>query len=95
MPYYLIVNAEVTDPAQYARYRDMAGPIVQAYGGRYLVRGGETKVFEGAPPGGRIVLLEFPTKAQAEAFYSSPEYTRARQVRQGAASMNMLGVQGV
>jgi len=35
-------NIEVTNPAGYEEYKKLAGPAVEACGGRYLVRGGKT-----------------------------------------------------
>ncbi|TMG85916.1 MAG: DUF1330 domain-containing protein [Betaproteobacteria bacterium] len=43
----------------------------------------------------RVVVLEFPSLEQARAFYDSPEYVAARAVREGAAQMNLVAVEGV
>ena len=46
---YVIVDMDVTDPDRYAAdYVPLSGPSVEAAGGRYLARGGETAVLEGA-----------------------------------------------
>jgi uncharacterized protein (DUF1330 family) len=47
MPGYVIVEIDVTDPEGYEEYRRLAAPTVEAYGGRYLVRGGRTETLEG------------------------------------------------
>ena len=44
---YVIVDINVTDPVQYEQYRALAGPAVEAGGGRFIVRGGATEVLEG------------------------------------------------
>jgi len=89
MPAYVIVQAEVTDPARYAQYRALSGPAVEAYGGRFLVRGGTLEQLEGAWEVPRLVLLEFPDAATARRWYDSPEYGAARAARAGAARMTM------
>ena len=94
MPAYLIANAEVTDPAAYERYRSAVPAVIAQYGGRYLVRGGETDVPEGTFPGARFVVLEFPDIAAAGAFWRSPEYTEVKKLRDGAAQMNIAIVDG-
>ena len=71
---YLIAEIEVTNPTAYEQYRTLVGPMVTKYGGTYLVRAGKAEALEGAPPAGRLVVLEFPSYAQARAFYDSPEY---------------------
>jgi len=92
---YIIAQATVTDPAQYEGYKALAGAAVAQYGGKYVVRGGATHLLEGdwAPP--RLVILEFESVEQAKRFYDSPEYRAAREQRQGAATMNMLVVEGL
>ena len=82
MAAYLLVDCEVTDPKQYDNYKRLAQAAVAQYGGRYVVRGGET------------VVLEFPDLEQARRFYDSPEYRDARAARAGAARMNMVAVAG-
>ena len=95
MPAYVLVDAKVTDPAQYEEYRKVAPAAIARYGGRYLVRGGATTVLEGEWQPNRIVVLEFPDGDAARRFYDSPEYRAARALRAGAAAMNVIVVDGV
>ncbi len=94
MSAYLIAQARVTEPEHYETYKRLAQLAVEKYRGRYIVRGGATALLEGEwrPP--RLVILQFESADQAKAFYASPEYQSAKQARQGAASMNMLVVEG-
>jgi uncharacterized protein (DUF1330 family) len=39
MPAYMIVQLKVTDPDKFARYREAVPSVVEAFGGRYIVRG--------------------------------------------------------
>ena len=94
MAAYLLVDCEVTDPKQYDNYKRLAQAAVAQYGGRYVVRGGETVVLEGTWKPNRVVVLEFPDLEQARRFYDSPEYRDARVARAGAARMNMVAVAG-
>jgi uncharacterized protein (DUF1330 family) len=68
---------------------------VAAYGGRFLARGGAVESLEGGWSPQRLVILEFPSVAQAHAWIDSPEYARARALRQRSATSNMLVVEGV
>jgi uncharacterized protein (DUF1330 family) len=94
MPAYVIAETDVHDAAQYERYKAAAPATVAAYGGRYVARGGELRVFEGewAPP--RVVILEFDDLAAATRWYESPEYEAARKLREGAATFRVVAVQG-
>ena len=95
MSAYLIVDCTVTDPQKYEAYKGVAASAIERHGGRYLVRGGEAVVLEGTWRPNRVVVVEFPTLAQAKAFYDSPEYGAARALRENAAYMNLVAVAGV
>ena len=95
MPAYVIANVEVNDAAQYEHYKAAAEAAIAAHGGRYLVRGGASEVIEGAFPGSRFVVLEFPDLATAKTFATSADYAAAKVERAGAASMNMVIVEGM
>ena len=94
MPAYVVVQIDIHDPATYERYKAMAPPSIAAYGGRYVVRGGASEVLEGTwrPP--RLVVLEFPTVAQARAWWASSEYAPAKAVRQSCTQTEMLLIEG-
>ncbi|MGA2548829.1 MAG: DUF1330 domain-containing protein [Burkholderiaceae bacterium] len=94
MAAYIIAQVEVTDPSQYEEYRKWSTAAMKAHGVEILARGGRTERLEGRDPG-RVVVLGFPSFDAARAFYDSPEYERARRVREGAAIMNMLIVEGL
>jgi uncharacterized protein (DUF1330 family) len=95
MPAYVIVETDITDPEQYEKYKAASPGAVAAGGGRFLVRGGEVAVLEGDwhPP--RLVMLEFEDLAAAKAWYESDVYQEARKLREGAAHLRMVAVQGV
>ncbi len=95
MPAYVIVDIDVTDPVLYEPYKKMAAPTVAAYGGKYLARGGKNEVLEGDWQPKRLVILEFPSVAQAKAWVDSPEYRPAREMRHKAATSRMVVIEGV
>ena len=95
MPAYLIVETDITDPTQYEQYKAASPGAIAAGGGRFLVRGGEMAVLEGDWHPSRLVVLEFPDLEAAKAFYESDEYRAAIKLREGAANLRMVAVQGV
>ena len=95
MPAYLIVETDITDPEQYEQYKAASPGAIAAHGGRFVVRGGETAVLEGDWNPKRLVVVEFDDLEAAKRFYDSPEYRAAMKLREGAASLNMVAVEGI
>ena len=91
---YVIAEVEVTDPALYDEYRGKVQATVDAYGGRFLVRGGEAKRLEGNRPLRRLVVLEFPSVEQAQNWYDSKEYGPLKELRFRAANAHLTLVAG-
>ena len=92
---YIIANVSVTNAEQYETYKKLSTIAMQVHGAEVCVRGGKVDVLEGDWAPSRLVVLKFPSLQAAHAFNSSPEYTAARQSRQGAAVMRMVAVEGV
>jgi uncharacterized protein (DUF1330 family) len=95
MPAYVVVDIEVTDPEAYEQYKLLAPPAIARYGGRYLARGGKSTTLEGEWQPSRLVILEFESLEQIQEWWDSPEYAEARRVRAGAATMQMVAVEGI
>jgi len=91
---YVILQIEVTDSEKHAKYRQIATPIVESYGGKYLARGGKMEVVEGESLP-RIVIVEFPSVERFKSFYNAPEYQEAKALRRSATRGNMLVIEGV
>jgi uncharacterized protein (DUF1330 family) len=95
MPAYVIVETGITDPERYEQYKAASPAAVAAGGGRFLVRGGELVVLEGDWQPSRLVVLEFEDLAAAKRWYASEVYQEAKKLREGAAHLRMVAVQGV
>ena len=94
MPAYVINDMDVTDPQLFEEYKKLSPPTVAQYGGKFLARGGRTETLEGAWSPRRLVILEFPDMASAQAWSDSPEYAPARRLRQRASNSNIVLVEG-
>ncbi len=95
MPAYVIAKVWVEDKEGYERYRQMVGPTIEQFGGRFLARGGEAEVLEGGPCPDRVIVLEFPDYESALAWYSSPEYAPAKNQRIKSSEAELIVTQGV
>ena len=86
MSAFLFLDTVIHDTAAYEEYKRLAKPIVEHYGGVYRVRGSELDVIEAdrwQPT--RIVIIEFPSRAQARAFIDSDEYATVKPIREKSA----------
>ena len=95
MSAYVIVNIEVNDPQQYEVYKSMAPASIEAYGGKYIVRGGPIDILEGRWTPRRVVILEFPDKRAAHLWWNSSEYAEAKAMRNGCAYAEIVVVEGL
>ncbi len=96
MSAFIIVDTKIEFPDAYEEYKALAKPIAEKYGGIYRVRGGDMTVFENdlwSPT--RMVVIEFPDMASAEAFYNAVEYEPVRAIRRSNAKCSMVLVDGV
>ena len=95
MPAYVIVNVNIHEPIEYEEYKKLTPASVEAFQGRFIVRGGATEVLEGSPQPGRIVVIEFPNASLAKSWWSSSEYAVAKAIRQRTATTEMILAEGV
>ena len=92
---YMIADVTVTDPEGFEEYRKLVSATIEAYGGRYLVRGGATEPVEGDWNPNRLVILEFDSVEQAKAWYYSDEYAGPKEMRHNSATTNATFVEGI
>lgn len=95
MPAYIVVEIEVNDPVRYEDYKAMVPPSLEAYGGRFIVRGGKVETLEGDWAPKRFVIVQFPSVERAKAWWDSEEYADAKALRQATAKTQMIVVQGI
>jgi uncharacterized protein (DUF1330 family) len=95
MPAYVIAETDITDPERYEHYKAASPGAIAAGGGRFLARGGELAILEGDWQPSRLVVLEFEDLAAAKHWYESEVYQAAKKLREGAAHMRVVAVQGV
>ena len=94
--YYLLVDVDIHNIDEYKKYLDKVKPMVEKYGGKYLIKGGEIDAKETdlwKPT--RIVLVQFPNKISALNWYNSEEYRPLKNLRLNNATSNILFIEGV
>ncbi|GHA40851.1 hypothetical protein GCM10008927_01350 [Amylibacter ulvae] len=93
---YCMVQINVHNAEEYAKYAELAGPAVAKFGGEFLARGGRCLTKEG-PEQLRNVIVKFPDYDTAVEFYESPEYKEALDfaLADGVSTRNYTIVEGV
>ena len=94
MSVYIIIDIVVIDQGLYEEYVVRVPAVVEQYGGRYLVRGGEVVALAGGWQPERIVVLEFASSDQAQDYLTSPEYLALAPLRQKSITSRAIIVPG-
>ena len=92
--YWIACYRSIKNPDALAAYAKLAGPAIQAAGGRFLARGTPAKTYE-AGLNQRVVVVEFDSVAQATAAHDSVGYQAALKELGSAAERDMRIVEGI
>ena len=94
--YVIAERLEQSDPSVFAAYGPLAAASIAKYGGRYLAKTPEVLRLEGeAPAPLAMAVLEFPSVAQARAWFESEDYQAAARIRRGGAENRFVLIEGV
>lgn len=74
--YWIVTYREITNPDALSAYSKLSGPAVLGAGGRILVRGIPSEVYEAGQPL-RTVVIEWESLAKAVAVRNSGPYLEA------------------
>lgn len=95
MSAYIIVDTKIHNADEYDKYKKLAKPIAEKFGGVYRVRGGELDVRDSelwSPT--RVVIIEFPDMQSARDFIDSDEYAPVKPLREQNADCTLFIVDG-
>lgn len=95
MAAFIVSRVRILDAEAMRRYVEEAPGTVAAFAGRYHVRGNDVQALEGDWEHERMVVLEFPDKATALAWYESDAYRPLRELRQRSAETVILLAEGI
>lgn len=92
--YWINMFRSVKDPQKVEAYRNLAGPVMQAAGARFLVRGNPAKTYE-AGVMERVVVIEFESVQRAMEVHDSPGYQAALRALGDGADRDLRIVEGL
>lgn len=93
--YVIAERLDEWNPEVFAAYGPLAAASIAKFGGRYLAKGADIGLLEGERRPLAMAVLEFPTRAQAEAWFASEEYQAAARIRRGGASNRFLLIESL
>lgn len=94
MKAFVVAADTPNDESTLSEYQKAVPATLEAFGGKFIVRGGKMKIWEGEWPHSRLVIIEFPSREAAEGWYRSPEYQKIIGLRLGSTVTNLIIVEG-
>jgi uncharacterized protein (DUF1330 family) len=94
MKAYLVVDLSVHDVEGFTPYRENVPAVIGRHGGRFLVRGAQPKSVEGGWSPERMVIIEFPTRQNAEQFLADPDFRDLSKIRRRTTTSKLVLVDG-
>ena len=91
--YWVACYRSISNPDALAAYAKLAGPAIQAAGGRFLARGIPAHTYE-AGLKQRTVIVEFPSVDAAIAAHDGPGYQEALRALGNAAERDLRVIEG-
>jgi uncharacterized protein (DUF1330 family) len=92
--YFIFDNLTVNDQDRLAQYAKDVAPVVEKYGGRYLVVGGQSTTHEGDWNFTYPVIIAFEDGDAARTWYASDDYRPLKALRRSAVTCNAVLVEG-
>ena len=91
---YIIVRVSIHNHELFQQYPILSTEVMKKYGGKYIIRGGKTEVFEGNWPVDRTTVVEFESFESAKRCYESVEYSQAMKIRQRSSKGDLILIEG-
>ena len=92
--FWVATYRAITNPDKMAAYAALSGPAIIAAGGKFVVRGMPTKVYDNGLMQ-RVVVIEFPSVDAAIKGHDSPAYQAALVALGDGAERDIRIVEGL
>jgi uncharacterized protein (DUF1330 family) len=94
-PFYSVAEIEIVDQAAYAAYVPKAQAAIKAAGAKFLAAGGKITAVDGEPPKSRVVIQQWDSLEQFQAYRNSAAYKDLLPIREKVAKFRTFVVAGV
>lgn len=93
--YCIFDNVQINDSTKLEEYKNKVFSVVEKFGGKYIVAGGEMELIEGDWNPHFIVMIKFPSYEQAKKWYNSTEYRDLKKLRYSSGKFDAIIVEGL
>lgn len=94
---YMFILAKISDRDAFIEgYSKATAPLVEKFGGRYVMRAPGGRLLEGCAAGnfwgdgGSMAISEWPNREAIQAFWDSPQYQEAKKLRAEISDVQVL-----
>jgi uncharacterized protein (DUF1330 family) len=94
MKAYLVLDFSIHDLEGFMPYVETVPTYIARHGGKYIVRGAAPRTIEGDWRPERVVILEFPSRRNAEQFLADPEFKELAKIRHRTTTSKLVLVDG-
>jgi uncharacterized protein (DUF1330 family) len=94
MKAYLVLDLSVSDFGGFKKYIAEIPTYIARHSGKYIVQGVQPTIIEGDWKPERMVIIEFPERARAEAFLGDPDIQDLFKVRHATTTSRLVLVDG-
>jgi uncharacterized protein (DUF1330 family) len=96
-PAYVVIEAKLkqSEMERFASYASKVLPLVEKYGGQYIVLGGRHEPLEGDWGETKVVLHKWPNAEMAKQFWDSDDYQEVKSIRDGTGEFRIMLVEGL
>ena len=94
MTVYVVVDNDVHNPQNYKKYLELITPTVEQYNGTYVIRAGEIMFADTDWRPDRLVVIAFPTKADAMQWVTAADVTPIHDMRRANATSRLIVIEG-
>lgn len=95
--YFIVTNNFIKEQNRclYNEYMDRVKPIVESYGGTYLVRTDEIFALSEEWRPDRVIIIRFPNREDLDRCFASEEYRTIRDLRTQSVESRALIIEGI
>lgn len=94
-PAYMIIAIDIHDEAGMQPYVDGATPLLAEFGAEIVAMSDDPEVLDGTWKRGRTIILKFPSREKAKAFWESPEYLPLKVLREKFSDQDNILLEGL